>query len=85
VDAPRRTASRSRNGRAAGTRRRGRPRGSGSRAQQALAVVRQNPGITVAELARQLNISPPNYMYRVMGTLESEGAVRKEGRGYTAT
>ncbi|MBX5469736.1 MAG: helix-turn-helix domain-containing protein [Thermoleophilaceae bacterium] len=71
-------------GAAAGARRRGRRRGSGTRAQEALEVVRQNPGITVAEIARQLGVNPPNYMYRVLATLESEGAVRKEGRGYTA-
>jgi hypothetical protein len=87
VDAPRRGPGRppgSRSANGTGTRRRGRRRGSGTRGQEALAVIRQNPGISVAEIARQLNVNPPNYMYRVMANLESEGAVRKEGRGYTA-
>ena len=65
-----------------GRRRRGR-RG-GTRAQQALKVVRDNPGITVSELGRKLNIKQPNYLYRVMNQLQSDGAVTKSGRGYTA-
>ena len=65
-----------------GRRRRGR-RG-GTRAQQALKVVRDNPGITVSDLARKLNIKQPNYLYRVMNQLQSDGAVRKSGKGYTA-
>ena len=65
-----------------GRRRRGR-RG-GTRAQQALKVVRDNPGITVSDLARKLNIKQPNYLYRVMNQLQSDGAVSKSGKGYTA-
>ena len=65
-----------------GRRRRGR-RG-GTRAQQALKVVRDNPGITVSELASKLSIKQPNYLYRVMNQLQSDGAVTKSGRGYTA-
>jgi len=72
------TRRRSKNGR----RRRGR-RG-GTRADQALKVVRENPGITVSELARKLNIKQPNYLYRVMNQLQSDGAVSKSGKGYTA-
>jgi hypothetical protein len=73
----------------------GRPRGSGgtrrrrrrggTRAEQALQHVRENPGITVADLAERMNIQQRNYLYRVMGSLESDGAVIKEGRGYVAT
>ena len=66
-----------------GRRRRGRPRGSG-RAQEALEQVRQNPGITVAELADRLGMKQRNYLYRVMANLQSEGAVRKRGRGFHA-
>src|SRR5919202_988982 len=65
-----------------GRRRRGR-RG-GTRAEQALRVVRENPGITVSEMAGKMSIKQPNYLYRVMNQLESEGAVRKSGKGYTA-
>ena len=66
-----------------GNGRRRRRRG-GTRAEQALRVVRQNPGITVAELAPKVGIKQKNYLYRVMNGLQAEGTVRKEGRGYTA-
>ena len=72
------TRRRSTNGR----RRRGR-RG-GTRAEQALKVVRDNPGITVTELASKMNIKQKNYLYRVMNQLAADGAVKKQGRGYTA-
>ena len=72
------TRRRSANGR----RRRGR-RG-GTRAEQALKVVRDNPGITVTELASKMNIKQKNYLYRVMNQLHADGAVTKRGRGYTA-
>jgi hypothetical protein len=64
--------------------RRRRTRRGGTRAEQALKVIRENPGITVSELARKLNIKQPNYLYRVMNQLESEGATTKSGKGYTA-
>jgi hypothetical protein len=72
------TRRRSTNGR----RRRGR-RG-GTRAEQALKVVRENPGITVSDAAKKMSIKQPNYLYRVMNQLEAEGAVAKTGKGYTA-
>jgi hypothetical protein len=61
-----------------------RRRRGGTRAEQALKVVRENPGITVSELGGKLNIKQPNYLYRVMNQLQSEGAVAKQGKGYTA-
>jgi predicted HTH transcriptional regulator len=82
LDVPRRRA-RSPAGGPGATGRRRRRRG-GSRGEEALALVRQNPGITVGELARMMNISPPNYLYRVMANLQSDGAVKKEGKGYVA-
>ena len=60
---------------------RGRPRGSGTRAKQALELVRARPGITIAELAEAMGIHA-NYLYRVMPTLESEGQVVKRDRGW---
>jgi Mn-dependent DtxR family transcriptional regulator len=39
----------------------------------------------VSELARMMNISPPNYLYRVVANLQSDGAVKKQGKGYVAT
>jgi hypothetical protein len=63
-------------------RRRRRRRQGGTRAQQALEVVRQQPGVSVRELSEKLGVKHPNYMYRVMNELEGDGAVKKEGRGY---
>jgi hypothetical protein len=79
IEAPRRGPGRPRGG----GRRRRRRRG-GTRAEQALNEVRQNPGITVAELSDKLQIKHKNYLYRVMAGLQSDGAVKKEGRGYVA-
>ena len=60
---------------------RGRPRGTGKRAQQALELVRARPGIPSRELADAMGIHA-NYLYRVMPTLESEGQVVKRDRGW---
>jgi hypothetical protein len=65
-------------------RRRRRRRSGGTRAEQALNVVRQNPGITVSELGDQLGVTQKNYLYRVMANLQEDGAVRKEGKGFHA-
>jgi hypothetical protein len=67
--------------RATGSARRGRPRGSGTRAKQALELVRTRPGITISELAASMGIKA-NYLYRVMPTLESEGQVVKRDGGW---
>jgi hypothetical protein len=64
-----------------GSGRRGRPRGSGTRAAQALDLVRERPGITIPELAQAMEIQQ-NYLYRVMPTLAEEGKVVKSGRGW---
>jgi hypothetical protein len=61
--------------------RRGRPRGSGNRAKQALELVRARPGITISDMADAMGIQP-NYLYRVMPTLESEGQVKKRNKGW---
>jgi transposase-like protein len=58
-----------------------RRRRSGTRADQAVALVAQNPGISASEIAKQLKIKP-NYLYRVLGELEKEGKVSKKGREY---
>lgn len=64
-------------------RRPGRPRGrrSGTRATQALELVRSQPGITIPQLAQSLNIEP-NYLYRVMPRLVSDGLIRRDGQGW---
>jgi CRP-like cAMP-binding protein len=64
-----------------GTGRRGRPRGSGTRSKQALELVRSKPGITIPEIAEAIGIQQ-NYLYRVLPSLQKDGLVRKEGRGW---
>ena len=61
--------------------RRGRPRGSGTRAAQALQLVGERPGITIPELADAMGIKQ-NYLYRVMPGLADDGKVSKSGRGW---
>jgi predicted HTH transcriptional regulator len=74
----------------------GRPRGSGAtaaaprrrrrgtRADQAVRLIKRNPGITAADVAKRMRIKP-NYLYRVLGDLQKEGRVKKAGRSYTAS
>lgn len=74
----------------------GRPRGSsakaatgpkkrrrrkGTRADQAVALVEGEPGISASDIAKQMKIKP-NYLYRVLGDLEKEKRVTKKGRQY---
>jgi hypothetical protein len=77
--APRR--ARRSSGSVRGTGRRGRPKGTGTRAQEALKLVADRPGITIPELAEAMGIKQ-NYLYRVMPTLAEEGQVTKSGRGW---
>src|SRR5262245_43045022 len=64
-----------------GSGRRGRPRGTGTRANQALDLVRDRPGITIPEMAQAMGIQQ-NYLYRVLPGLAEEGKVVKSGRGW---
>lgn len=81
-----------------GRRRPGRPKGSttrrrssarkrgrkrSTRADQAVKIVKENPGITASEVAKRLSIQP-NYVYRVMGELQKQGKVKKKGKGFQA-
>ncbi|HUC07579.1 MAG TPA: winged helix-turn-helix transcriptional regulator [Solirubrobacterales bacterium] len=66
---------------AAAPRKRRRRRRGGTRADQAVALVEQNPGISASEIAKQMKIKP-NYLYRVLGEMEKEGRVIKKGREY---
>jgi hypothetical protein len=66
---------------ARGTRRRGRPRGSGTRSLQALELVKAQPGITISELADAMGIKA-NYLYRVLPQLEADGKVKKRKKGW---
>jgi len=71
----------------------GRPRGSGTRrrrrrggtrADQAVKLITQNPGITVSELGKKMRLKAPNYLYRVLPDLEKEGRIKRKGKGYQA-
>jgi uncharacterized small protein (DUF1192 family) len=70
--------------RATARRRPGRPRGrsrGGTRANQALELVRSSPGITIPQIAEKMGIEP-NYLYRVMPRLATDGQVKREGQGW---
>jgi predicted Rossmann fold nucleotide-binding protein DprA/Smf involved in DNA uptake len=60
---------------------RGRPSGTGVRAQEAVKLVHTHPGITIQELAKRMKIKP-NYLYRVLPQLEKDGKVAKKEKGY---
>jgi hypothetical protein len=64
-----------------GSGRRGRPKGSGTRGAEALALVKESPGITIPELAEKMGIKQ-NYLYRVLPGLADDGLVAKDGRGW---
>jgi hypothetical protein len=66
---------------ASGGGRRGRPRGSGTRALQTLELVKAKPGITIPEIAAAMGIKQ-NYLYRVLPGLEKDGKVLKRDRGW---
>ena len=80
-----RTTTRAQSTRRATARRRpGRPRGrsrSGTRANQALELVKSTPGITIPQIAEKMGIEP-NYLYRVLPRLATDGQVKREGQGW---
>jgi DNA-binding IscR family transcriptional regulator len=43
--------------------------------------VRKQPGITIPDLAKAMKIQP-NYLYRVLPRLASEGQVKRNGQGW---
>ena len=64
----------------------GRPRGrrgGNTRANQALKLVSEQPGITIPQIAEALKIEP-NYLYRVMPKLVEDGSVTRDGQGWHA-
>jgi hypothetical protein len=65
-----------------GTGRRRRGRRGGTRADQAVKIITDNPGIGVAELGKKMKLKAPNYLYRVLPDLEKEGRIRRKGKGY---
>jgi sugar-specific transcriptional regulator TrmB len=61
--------------------RRRRKRRGGTRADQAVKLIESQPGISASDVATTMKIKP-NYLYRVLGDLEKEGRVKKDGRQY---
>jgi hypothetical protein len=74
------TGARGRTGRRGPGRPRGR-RGGNTRANQALQLVRDQPGITIPQIAQEMKIEP-NYLYRVLPRLAADGQIRREGQGW---
>lgn len=58
-----------------------RKRRGGTRADQAVNLIEKEPGISASDVAKTMKIKP-NYLYRVLGDLEKEGRVKKQGRQY---
>jgi hypothetical protein len=58
-----------------------RKRRGGTRADQAVDLITSQPGISASDVAKTMKIKP-NYLYRVLGDLEKEGRVKKDGRQY---
>jgi hypothetical protein len=56
-------------------------RGGNTRAAQTLALVRERPGITIPQIAQAMKIQP-NYLYRVLPRLATEGQVKRDGQGW---
>jgi CRP-like cAMP-binding protein len=61
--------------------RRGRPKGSGTRGREALELVKAHPGITIPQIADKMGIKQ-NYLYRLLPSLADDGLVSKQGRGW---
>jgi hypothetical protein len=75
-----------RSARAAGGNHAGRRRGRhrrGRRAEQALELIAAHPGITIRELAAEMGLKGPHYLYRVLPRLESEQLISRMGDGYS--
>jgi hypothetical protein len=56
-----------------------RARKGGTRADHVVDLVTKEPGISTSDVATKLKVKP-NYLYRVVGDLEKEGRVKKDGR-----
>lgn len=74
-----------RRGRPKGAKAKGKPRArrTGTRADEALELIKGSPGIGASDIASVMKIKP-NYLYRVLADLEKEKLVTKKGRAYTA-
>jgi predicted Rossmann fold nucleotide-binding protein DprA/Smf involved in DNA uptake len=80
---PKGTANKASGGGTTAPRKRRKRRG-GTRADQAVKLIEDQPGISASDVAKTMKIKP-NYLYRVLGDLEKEGRVKKDGRQYYPT
>ncbi len=78
---PRGSASKASAPKASGAPKKRRRRRGGTRADQAVELITSQPGISASDVAKTMKIKP-NYLYRVLGDLEKEGRVKKDGRNY---
>lgn len=62
----------------AGTKRARKP---GKRQKQALRIIKEQPGITPPELADKMSVKGPS-VYPVLRSLQDNGEIQKEGKGY---
>lgn len=79
------TSARSTAKRATG--KRGRPKSTklSPSAEKALKLIKSNPGITGAELAKKMGMSKnPTGIYPVVKRLQAVGKVKKQGKGFKA-
>ena len=60
-----------------------RRRAGGTRADQALQLIKSNPGMTVPQIADKMGIRQ-NYLYRVTAALQKQGSVKRRGQGFVA-
>jgi sugar-specific transcriptional regulator TrmB len=78
---PRGSASKASTKASTGAPKKRRRRRGGTRADQAVELITSQPGISASDVAKTMKIKP-NYLYRVLGDLEKEGRVKKDGRQY---
>ena len=74
-------ASTKASGSSSGAPKKRRRRRGGTRGDQAVELITSQPGISASDVAKTMKIKP-NYLYRVLGDLEKEGRVKKDGRNY---
>ena len=55
--------------------------GPNTRANQAIELIRKQPGITIPQIAQAMSIKP-NYLYRVLPRLASSGELKRDGQGW---
>lgn len=55
-------------------------RAAGGRGGGSVGIAQEQPGITIPELVKRMGVKQ-NYLYHRLPGLESEGKIKKQGRG----